>query len=101
MRDEVLLDLVGTGELARSRVFTSRGASVNVCWQIPGGVDANPPDLIVRLHDASSGEERFAIRTDRTPAGCRAAAVRNAGQPHFLSVTAPPGAAWHVAVVGQ
>ena len=101
LRDEVLLDLVGTGELSRSRAFTSRGASVNICWQIPGGVEANPPDLTVRLHDAASGEERFAFRTDRTAAGCRAAAIRSVGQPHFVSVTAPAGAAWHIAVVGQ
>jgi hypothetical protein len=100
-RDEVLLDLSGAGELPESRTFTARGMSVNICWRLPGGADATPPELTVRVHDAMTREERGVAASAGAAAGCRAAPIRAPGRPHYLSIAIAAGVAWHVVVVGQ
>lgn len=101
VRDEVLLDLTGTGSLPESRAFTIRGMSVNICWRLPVTSDARPAELTVRVHDAMTREERAVVTSDGAPAGCRAAPIRTPGRPYYLAISIAAGAAWHVAVVGQ
>jgi hypothetical protein len=103
---QILLDLVGEGDVPHSPSFTTSGSSVNVCWRVATAAATSVPAVSFRLVDAATQGELATTSNAGSDAGnlatgCRTLPVPSPGLRYHFAVAAAADTFWHLVVTGR